>query len=78
MVSEPKQLPGLSVTGVGGGVNNAGTLTSLCSTSSLVNIMASSLKGSATCVPPGRFLELRGHSMPETRDDTIALEFKKK
>lgn len=42
-------------------------LTSLCSTSSLVNSMASSLKGSATCMPPGVFLELRGHSIPGQR-----------
>lgn len=39
-------------------------LTSLCSTSSLVKAMASSLKGSATCMPPGMFLEPRGHSIP--------------
>ena len=39
-------------------------LTSLWSTSSLVNSMASLLKGSAVCTPPGVFLEPRGQSMP--------------
>lgn len=46
---------------------SASLLTSLCSTSSLVNSMASSLKGSATCMPPGIFRELRGHSIPKPK-----------
>lgn len=47
-------------------------LTSLCSTSSLVNSMASSLNGSATCTPVGVFLELRGHSIPAGHTHTHA------
>ncbi len=39
-------------------------LTSLWRTSSLVKIVACSLYGSATCIPPGMFRDPRGHSIP--------------
>lgn len=48
----------------------AGCPTSRCSTSSFVNSVASSLKGSPSWTRPGRFRAPRGHSMPKRESET--------